>query len=205
MKLKIGKWSALLTVLLSSSVFALDASFWASGATNTAGDNCAQANVGDGKWDAASCTDSKPVVCFSGANWYLTASTVSMSNYAAAQNACDTEFGGGVNFIAPSSVAQSNALAAVLGASGLNASTDLWVNGNRIADGATWQWSITDTQIPKWDFSNAQPDGGVAENCAAITNASDATWLDADCAGSLPYACYNTSADTWHLTAGQVL
>ncbi|ASP39166.1 hypothetical protein CHH28_10965 [Bacterioplanes sanyensis] len=157
---------------------------------------CVAVSANSGRWTTANCSDSKPVACSSGSQWYFTTAATSLSDFAAGQALCDSEFGQGYLFKASRTLEDAQKLrydARIAGVGG-----DYWINGNRLS--GSWVWNNSAVQVPIW--SGGEPDGGELENCATL--ASNGDWSDEVCgAVARAYLCRN--GNSWQITgSGQL-
>ncbi|XP_004476833.2 tetranectin [Dasypus novemcinctus] len=91
---------------------------------------------------------------------------------------------------APQTGAENDALAEYLRRS-LGAEAEVWLGLNDLAAEGAWV-DMTGRRITfkNWETDiTAQPDGGKAENCAALAGAAAGRWFDRRCRDPLPYVC----------------
>ncbi|XP_036075043.1 tetranectin isoform X2 [Rousettus aegyptiacus] len=73
----------------------------------------------------------------------------------------------------------------------LDSEAEIWLGLNDMAAEGAWV-DMTGGHIAfkNWETEiTAQPDGGKAENCAALASAANGKWFDKRCRDKLPYIC----------------
>ncbi|XP_007947853.1 tetranectin [Orycteropus afer afer] len=73
----------------------------------------------------------------------------------------------------------------------LGAEAEIWLGINDMADEGVWVDPTGGSiSYKNWETEiTAQPDGGKAENCAALSGAAAGKWFDKRCRDQLPYIC----------------
>lgn len=73
----------------------------------------------------------------------------------------------------------------------VGATAEVWLGLNDLAvEGAWVDMTGAPLAFKNWETEiTAQPDGGKAENCAALAAVSSGRWLDKRCRDKLPYVC----------------
>ncbi|EHA98640.1 Tetranectin [Heterocephalus glaber] len=96
----------------------------------------------------------------------------------------------GGTLAAPRSEAENEALREYAARS-LGAAAELWLGLHDLGSEGAWvDASGAPAAFTHWESEiTAQPDGGAAENCAAMAGAAHGRWFDRRCRDALPYAC----------------
>lgn len=73
----------------------------------------------------------------------------------------------------------------------LGAAAELWLGLHDLGSEGSWvDASGAPATFVHWETEiTAQPDGGTAENCAAMAGAEHGRWFDRRCRDELPYVC----------------
>ncbi|KAM5293174.1 tetranectin [Ctenodactylus gundi] len=73
----------------------------------------------------------------------------------------------------------------------LGAAADTWLGLHDLAAEGSWvDMTGSRAAFTNWEAEiTAQPDGGAAENCAAMSGTAHGKWLDRRCRDALPYVC----------------
>jgi hypothetical protein len=101
------------------------------------------------------------------------------ANLGVAVNDCEDDGADARTYLAiPDNLAESNAIDSL-------ATNDTWLGITDFPMEGTWV-TVLGTVQTFFRWAQGQPNGGTAENCAFM---SDATWQDADCALAKPYVC----------------
>ena len=172
---------------------------WAEGQPSSDfNERCVSVSAESGQWTSRNCNEQLPVACTTGGRWYFTDDPINLSDFANAQQACDS-LGEGYLFNAPrtlDSARQIQYFAQLAGVGG-----DFWINGNRLKNFSAWEWNQRQLNTPVW--SSSEPDGGSQANCAILQNDTEASWADEYCdsATDRAYLCRNGSS--WQVSAIQ--
>ena len=149
--------------------------YWSGSALNSStvdANDCLTMNA-SGHWQDTSCeSGSYQVACYSGDGWYLSPTSINVSNFSDAQRACN-EIGDGYRFFSPVTVADNRDLRELVGG------TPIWINGIDIAEEGKWVFNSNGLPTPNW--ASTEPHGKTVENCAFV--ASNGLWYDDECSG----------------------
>lgn len=165
----------------TTSVFA---PFWNAGEPNNSGsaEHCAEV-LASGLWNDQSCGATRPVVC---ANTDFTAWNIANKTTPVVFNSpnelhgvCQQTFGNNWNFAAPRTLAERNALSAVLTA---EAVASAWVNARDSQVEGYWMLNHG-----LFNWAAGQPDFNTGI-CATIRQ-SDGKWISADCDSEAKLLC----------------